>query len=182
VSPEICADREPTLVLEEYFVQALRAHGIFRYRNGRVGRSFVVDIQGSWDEQAQTLTLREDFTYGDGETETRIWHLHKTGPDDWTGTTDGVVGQARGQTSGNAFNWAYTFTLARPGGRSVRLDFNDWMYLQPDGVLINHATLRKFGFRVGELIISFAPVDRRPVPIGESAADDTPQPQGIAAE
>jgi hypothetical protein len=29
------------------------------------------------------------------------------------------------------------------------------MFLQPDGVLLNRASMRKFGFRVGEVTIAF---------------------------
>jgi hypothetical protein len=35
------------------------------------------------------------------------------------------------------------------------LSLDDWMFLQPDGVLLNRATMSKFGFRVGEITIAF---------------------------
>jgi hypothetical protein len=55
------------------------------------------------------------------------------------------------------------------------VDFDDRMYLQPDGVLINHATVRKFGIRVGEAVIVFR---RQP----EAASEDTPASLATAAE
>lgn len=167
---------EPKLVLEEYFSGPIKAHGYFRARNGEVQRQFVVDMLGRWDPETRTLTLEEDFVYDDGETERRVWTLRKTGENTYEGTTAGVVGVAKGQTSGNAFNWVYDFAVPRPGGSTITLRFDDWMFLQPDDVLINQATLSKFGFRVGEVIISFQKPaatgsGQMPVFIGQQAAE-----------
>jgi hypothetical protein len=30
----------------------------------------------------------------------------------------------------------------------------DWLHLQEDGVIINHSKMKKFGFVVGELVIT----------------------------
>jgi len=141
-----------TLILEDYFLGQTRAWGIFEDRFGNVQREFVVDIEGTWD--GKQLTLREDFVYKDGERETREWKLDKTGPDTWAGTTDNVVGIATGRTAGNAFNWRYDFNL-KVEDSTWKVHFNDWMFLQPNGVLLNKATVSRWGIKIGTVFISF---------------------------
>lgn len=143
---------KPPLALEEYFVGKLKAYGQFQTRFGEVKRRFVVDIDGRWD--GSTLTLNESFVYDDGETEQRVWTLEKTADGGWQGRAGGVVGSAAGRGAGNAFNWQYDFDLPTDDG-TMRLHFDDWLFLQQDGVLINRAYVSKFGITVGEVIISF---------------------------
>ena len=71
-----------------------------------------------------------------------------------TGQAEGVVGQASGQSFGNAFHWVYRFAL-KVGGSTWEVTFDDWLYLQGDNVLINRAALRKFGFAIGEVTLVF---------------------------
>ena len=144
---------EPALKLEEYFVGQLKAWGHFQDRFERVRRRFTVDIEGTWD--GETLTLTEDFVYDDGETEQRIWTLRKTGPQDWEGSAAGVVGTAKGKVSGNALNWTYYFDLP-VGDSTLRVKFDDWLWLQDERVMINRAYVSKFGLKVGEALIFFS--------------------------
>ncbi len=146
---------EPKLVLEEFFQGRTEASGIFHDRFGDIRRQFVVSIQGTVD--GDRLTLVEDFVYDDGETEQRIWTLTRTGPSTYEGTAPGVVGIAKGRIAGNAFQWKYTFDL-KMKDRTVRVDFDDWMFLQPNGVVLNRATVSKWGIELGTAIISFHPV------------------------
>jgi hypothetical protein len=148
--------REPTLVLEEYFAGQTRAWGIFEDRFGNLKRQFTVDIEGTWD--GETLILDEDFVYADGETDKRVWTLTKTGPNTYEGTADDVDGVARGQTAGNAFTWSYNIDLP-VGDTTYNVHFEDWMFLQDDGVLINRAYVTKWGFRVGSATIVFRKLD-----------------------
>lgn len=144
---------EPALKLEEYFDGQLKAWGHFQDRFERVRRRFTVDIEGTWD--GETLTLVEDFVYDDGETEQRIWTLRKTGPQDWEGSAAGVVGTAKGKVSGNALNWTYFFDLP-VGDSTLRVKFDDWLWLQDERVMINRAYVSKFGLKVGEALIFFS--------------------------
>lgn len=142
----------PKLELERYFDGRLKAYGQFQDRFGRVKRRFVVDIEGRWD--GATLTLDESFVYDDGEREKRVWTLRRSADGGWTGGADGVVGAAEGRGAGNAFNWHYDFDLPTEDG-VIRLHFDDWLFLQEDGVLLNRAYVSKFGITVGEVLISF---------------------------
>jgi len=145
-------DGKPALVLEEYFDGRTVAAGLFQDRFGTVRRQFVVEIDGSWD--GKVLRLVEDFIYSDGETEQRIWTLTKLDEHRYEGRADGVVGMAGGAAYGNAFNWRYTFDL-KVGDGTWRVDFDDWMFLQEGGVLINKATVSKWGITLGEVTLAF---------------------------
>jgi hypothetical protein len=142
----------PAFVLEDYFDGEARAWGLFEDRMGNVRREFVVDISGRWD--GTTLILTEDFRYNDGETETREWTITKTGSNDYVGTTADAVGTAIGRAAGNAFNWEYDFNL-KVGDGAWKVHFDDWMFLQPNGVLLNKAIVSRWGFKIGTVFLSF---------------------------
>ncbi|WP_119168090.1 DUF3833 domain-containing protein [Algihabitans albus] len=144
--------RAPKLVLEEFFAGQTKAWGIFEDRFGNLRRQFTVDIEGTWD--GQTLTLIEDFFYADGEIDQRIWTLTKTGENTYEGSADDVTGVARGQTAGNAFTWSYNLDL-QVGERTWNVHFEDWMFLQDDGTMVNRAYVSKWGFQVGSATIFF---------------------------
>lgn len=143
----------PTLQLEDYFEGSSKAWGLFEDRFGNVRTQFWVDIQGKWD--GKTLILEEDFLYANGDTEQRIWTVEKTGPNTYEGSTDNVIGVATGETNGNAFNWRYDFNLDVGEGKIWKVHFDDWMFLQKDGVLLNKATIKRWGFKIGTVFISF---------------------------
>lgn len=149
-SPAIAA--LPRLRLEEYFVGSTRGWGIFRDRLGRLRRQFVVDIDGTWD--GRVLTLDERFAYDDGETGRRVWRFRATGNDRYQATADDVVGVVEGRADGSTLNLRYRIALPIRG-RSWLLAFDDWFFLQGGGVLLNRATVSKFGLAVGEVTIAF---------------------------
>jgi hypothetical protein len=64
------------------------------------------------------------------------------------------VGEAVGVIAGNAFNWRYTLALPIDG-RTWHVDFDDWMFLIDDQVMLNRAVMSKFGIRLGEVTLSF---------------------------
>lgn len=148
------AANKPELRLEEYFAGRSRAWGIFEDRFGRLRRQFIVDIQGTWDAGSQTLTLTEDFTYSDGETEQRVWTIRKQPDGSYRGTAEGVVGEASGSAAGNAFYWSYLFDL-KVGSTTWRVRFDDWLWQQDGEVLVNRADISKWGVRIGGVAIFF---------------------------
>ena len=73
----------------------------------------------------------------------------------WIGTSADVIGEARGVVSGNALNWTYTFDLRTDDGKRYEVAFDDWMFLIDESVMLNRAVMSLYGFRVGEVLISF---------------------------
>ncbi len=150
------AGTEPRFVLEEYFQGRSKAWGIFQDRGGNLKRQFAVDLEGRWD--GEVMTLEEDFRYADGEVERRVWSIRKVGEHAYEGRADDVVGVARGEAYGRALNWSYDL-MVPVGNDTWKLRFDDWMFLQEDGVLINVAKVSKFGFHVGTVTIFFRRLD-----------------------
>ena len=151
-TPADYAAEKPVLDLKSYFNGEFVAHGLFTDRSGKVARRFVVQMTGSWTGKQGTLDER--FIYSDGKTERRVWRLTDEGNGRWTGRADDVVGVAEGRSAGNALNWRYT--LALPVDGSVyEVQFDDWMYLMDERVMLNKAVMSKFGVRVGEVTLSF---------------------------
>ena len=146
------AAEKPVLDLKQYFNGTLDAYGIFTDRSGKVVKRFTVVMKGSWNGDEGVLD--EDFVYSDGSLQKRIWRLKRLPDGRYTGTADDVVGEARGQARGNAFNW--TYTLALPvDGRVWHVDFDVWMYLMDDRVMLNTAVMSKWGVKLGEVTLSF---------------------------
>jgi hypothetical protein len=113
-------------------------------------------MKASWEvkDGKRVGTLDEDFFYSDGTTQKRIWTLTETAPGVFTGTADDVVGSATGLMAGNALNWKYTLALP-VDGRVYNVQFDDWMYLMDDKVMINRAQMSKFGIYLGEVTLAF---------------------------
>ena len=143
----------PQLVLEEYFAGKTRAWGIFEDRFGTLRRQFTVDIDGRWD--GRTLVLDERFVYRDGERDRRVWTIEKVGPNRYQGRADDVIGVATGEAKGNALSWRYNMDL-KVGDSTLRVHFDDWMFLQPDNVLINRARVSKWGVELGQVTLFFS--------------------------
>ena len=146
------AAEQPRLLLREYFDGPMTAHGVFTDRSGQVVRRFTVKLVGRWN--GPEGVLEEDFFYSDGKTERRVWRLTDHGGGRYTGRADDVVGEARGQAAGNALRWQYTLALP-VDGRVIEVQFDDWMYLIDERVMLNRATMRKFGVTLGEVTLSF---------------------------
>ena len=142
----------PRLVLEEYFAGETKAWGIFEDRFGNLRREFKVDIQGTWD--GRTLTMVEDFLYADGEVDQRIWRIEKVGDNLYRGRADDVLGTAEGVVEGKALTWTYDMIL-NVGGTDLKVRFTDWMFQQDDEVLINRASVTKFGIELGTVTLFF---------------------------
>jgi hypothetical protein len=154
-TPADYAAERPVFDLRTYFNGPVQAHGMFTDRSGRVVRRFTVQLVGRW--QGREGTLDESFTYSDGKTERRIWRITDEGGGHWTGRADDVVGVAHGVAAGNTLNWRYTLRLP-VDGREIEVQFDDWMVLVDDQVMLNKAAMSKFGIHLGEVTLAF----RRP--------------------
>ena len=152
VDPQVYAQEKPTLDLFRYFSGDVDAWGHFSDRSGTVVKRCTVAIRGT--VAGDTLTLDERFSYSDGSTSQRVWTIRRSAPGQYTGTAGDVVGSARGVTSGNALQWNYVLALP-VDGRTWNVDFDDWMYLQDETMMLNKSVMSKFGIRLGEVLLAF---------------------------
>lgn len=150
------AAEQPVLDMRQYFNGTLDAYGLFTDRSGKVVKRFTVVMTCSWSGPpgAETGVLDENFTYSDGTQDRRVWTLKRQPDGRYTGTAGDVVGEAAGQEKGNAFRWGYTLKLP-VDGRIIEVQFDDWMYLMGDKVMLNKAKMSKFGVGLGEVTLSF---------------------------
>ncbi len=146
------AKEKPVFELDKYFNDTLDAYGVFTDRSGQVVKRFTVVMDCTWN--GNNGVLDEAFTYSDGTKQRRVWRLTRHADGRFTGTADDVVGTANGQQRGNAFYW--TYTLALPvDSNIINVQFDDWMYLMNDKVMLNKASMSKWGVGLGEVTLSF---------------------------
>jgi hypothetical protein len=120
---------KPVLRLEQYLNGQLDGWGMFQGRSGEVKKRFHVLIDAKWT--GDTGVLDESFTWSDGTTSKRIWTLKKQPDGRFIGTADDV------------------------DGKVYHVDFDDWMFLMDDKVMLNRSYMSKWGFRLGEVTLSF---------------------------
>lgn len=156
MKPEQFANAEPKFRVEEYFLGQTRGWGIFEDRFGDLRRQFVVDIDGAWERggEGEVFVMTERFTYADGEIEERAWRIARLDDGRYEGRAGDVIGTASGVAAGNALNWRYDMDL-KVGDGTWRVAFDDWMFLQPDGILMNRARVTKWGIDIGEVTLVF---------------------------
>ena len=152
MKPQNFKESQQKFILFDYFEGDTHAWGIFEDRFGNIRRQFQVDINGTIENDV--IILDERFLYDDGEKDQRIWRIRKTGDQTFEGTADDVVGTAKGEVEGNALHWEYYLNL-KVGDSAYKVHFDDWMFLQPGGVLINKAKISKLGFEIGNVILFF---------------------------
>lgn len=153
LDPTVYKDQAPALQLERYFSGTVDGWGMVQDRSGKVLRRFTVVIDARWNGDVGTLD--EAFVWSDGERQRRVWTIRRQPDGTYVGTADDVVGEARGVLSGNALNWKYVLALP-VDGRVWHMDFDDWMFLVDERVLLNRAVMSKFGIRLGEVTVSFS--------------------------
>jgi hypothetical protein len=152
VDPSVYTNQKPALDLRQYFDGTIDAWGMFQDRSGQVVKRFVVVLHCKWDGDQGTLD--EDFSYSDGTKQKRVWRITRLADGRYVGRADDVIGEATGIGSGNALNWRYTLALP-VGEKTYHVQFDDWMVLIDDRVMLNRAVMSKFGVRLGEVVLSF---------------------------
>ncbi|WP_016854917.1 DUF3833 domain-containing protein [Halomonas smyrnensis] len=146
------AGTTPRLDIADYFEGQTRAWGMVQDYSGEVQRRFTVDIDGS--VEGDTLTLDERFTYADGETDRRVWTFERRDGGRWEGRANDVEGVVQARQAGHVFHMSYPLEVT-VDGRDLTFQMDDWMYLQPDGRLINRTSMKKFGLTLAEITITF---------------------------
>ncbi len=145
-------NKGPEFIPQEYFNGKLTAYGMVKDRSGKIIKTFKGDLVGSWDKNG-VGTLDEKFIYDNGEKQTRVWTLTPTGDKTFIGTAGDIVGNAQMIANGNTVMIDYTMRVPY-NDSTLDINVKDWLHLQEDGVILNHSKMKKFGFTVGELVIT----------------------------
>jgi hypothetical protein len=141
----------PQFDLVEFFDGSVMAWGIVQNRSGEVVQRFIVDIEGS--VQDDVLVLDETFEYivGEGVTK-RVWRLTQNPDGSFTGLAGDIAGEATGKPHGNAFNFVYEMDL-EVDGTSYRVAFDDWFFAMDESTLMNRSYIKKFGIVMADVTI-----------------------------
>lgn len=145
-------NKKPELIPQEYFNGSMTAYGLVKDRSGKIIRTFKGTMIGSWDKNGEG-TLDETFTYDDGEVQKRKWTLKPTGDKTFDATAGDIIGTSKMIANGNSVVLDYVMIIPY-NGSTIDISVQDWLHLQDDGVIINHSIMKKFGFKVGELVIT----------------------------
>jgi len=153
-SPQITdfTDTTPEFIPQEYFNGSMTAYGMVKDRDGKIIRRFTGKLIGSWYANG-VGTLDEKFVYDDGKRQTRVWKLKQTGKKTFIGTAGDIVGNASMVANGNTVMIDYTMRVPYKNS-TIDIDVRDWLHLQENGVILNHSKMKKYGFVVGELVIT----------------------------
>lgn len=143
-------DQGPKLDLKEFFNGDLVAYGIVQKRGGKLAQSFKVDIKASW--KGDIGTLDEKFVYSDGSKSARVWTLKETESGQYLASAGDVIGQGRGETSGNTFYLEYQLDL-EVDGSNYKVNLEDWMYLVDRNVLMARSYMSKWGVDLADITI-----------------------------
>ena len=145
----------PSFDLRTHLNGKMYCEGVIYGPLGRVSASFVGEFDCHWEGNRGRMD--EVFTYSDGTTQTRAWDLTLGNDGRIKATADDVEGTGTGVQAGNAVQLRYRFRLPEESGGHV-MDVVDWMYLAPNGTIVNRSQFRKFGIKMAELVATMRKV------------------------
>ena len=127
----------PELRPEAFFMGVTHGEGTLMQHLKKPRKLHVIGT-GSVEPNGD-FRLQQDVKYDDGATESRTWHLRRSGPHSYTATLSDASGDVHGETDGNVFHLRYL--LRQP---AVYMD--QLLYLQPDRrTVLNVATVSILG-------------------------------------
>lgn len=152
--PEEYEDDNPAFDLRTHLDGPIICEGVIYGPLGRVSSRFVADFDASWE--GNKGVMKERFVYDDGSTQDREWRLVVGDDGSIDAEAADVVGTGKGRQSGPTVLLRYNIRLPEASGGHV-LNTVDWMYLTPNGTIMNRSQFRKFGIKVAELVATMRP-------------------------
>lgn len=144
----------PTFNMRDVFNGPIECEGVIYGPLGRITSRFEADFVASWDGNVGTVT--EEFRYDSGNTQHREWTFTLGNDGSIKAEAPDLVGVGSGQQHGSAVQLNYNIKLTDEAGGHV-LSVNDWMYMTPNGNVMNRSQFRKFGIKVAELVATMRP-------------------------
>lgn len=142
--------------LRKHLNGPIACEGVLYGPTGRVVSRFVGDFDASWN--GNSGIMKERFEYDSGKIQLREWALKVGNDGKIRATAADLVGAGTGEQMGNAVNLRYRIRLEEDAGGHV-LNVTDWMYLAPNGTIVNRSQFRKYGLKVAELVATMRRVE-----------------------
>ncbi len=154
LKPRDFADSKKSFAPDEYFTGHTRSWGVIENRKGEPKSRFTSEAFGKRDANGD-LIIDQSFHFDGGRKLERTWQVHRLDAHHFEATANDVVGKAKGEARGNAFQWDYTIVM-KAGKPMSKMHFHQWMYL-PDETetMFTRVSVRKFGIKVGQITESF---------------------------
>lgn len=154
--PEDYASGVPAMDLRTHLNGAIACEGVIYGPTGRVTSRFVGNFDARWD--GNTGVMQERFVYDCGDVQERVWTLTIHDDGRIRATAPDVVGDGAGWQSGPTVLLKYRIKLPQEAGGYV-MSAVDWMYLAPNGTVVNRSQFRKFGIKFAELVATMRRVE-----------------------
>lgn len=154
----------PMFNMREVFNGPIECEGIIYGPLGRVASRFEADFEASWDGNIGTVT--EEFRYDSGSVQHRQWTFTLGNDGSIKADAPDLVGTGKGMQDGSAMHLSYNIRLTDEAGGHV-LSVTDWMYMTPNGNVMNRSQFRKFGIKVAELVATMRPKQNKHLQPGE---------------
>lgn len=162
-TPDDYADG-PMFNMREVFVGPIECEGVIYGPTGRVTSRFSADIHATWE--GNIGTVKEKFLYDSGAIQHREWTFVLGNDGSIKAKAPDVIGEGHGMQMGSAVRLNYDIQLTEDAGGHV-LSTTDWMYLAPNGNIVNRSQFRKFGVKVAELVATMRPKNITNLQAGE---------------
>lgn len=154
--PADYADGDLQFDVREHLNGPIECEGVIYGPTGRVTSRFIGHFNASWNGNKGYMS--EEFRYDSGTVQHREWHLTLGKDGEIKAEAPDLIGTGTGTQAGSAVQLKYRIQLPDEAGGYV-LDTVDWMYLAPNGSIVNRSQFRKFGFKVAELVATMRKKD-----------------------
>ena len=145
------ANQRPLFVLENFFSGSLRGWGITLGRIGGLQNRFTIEAEGRYDASANTLSLKEIYSFENGHQDILTWTIINRGDGVYEGRERLIDATATGRQSGSAFQWRYHRAVPTADGSKTKYGFNDWFFLHDEDHMTAYASLTKLGIEFASI-------------------------------
>ena len=140
--------REPLFRPEQVFLGVTRGDGTL-VRRGKPPLHYTVKNLGT-PESDSLFRLDQTVAFSNGSVESRSWQIRSRGDHHYSAKLTGAAGDVSAETNGNLFHLRYL--VRRPG-----IYMEQWLYLQPDGRVLNIGKVKMLGFLLAQLAETITP-------------------------
>ncbi len=142
---------KPYFKFEEFFNGKLIAHGVFKDRNNKVTKRFIVHMRAFWKDN--NGIIEEDYSYLDGSKSRRVWSFAKLTNGEYHASASDTVGFSNAKVIGSTFFSTYVLKLGE-NKNYMNVNVENWMYLIDETTIINQSYLSKFNVNLGQFVMS----------------------------
>lgn len=155
LQPLTYLEKAPKVNVKDFFDGDLEGFAIIQDANGKIENSFIVKVDGKWEENKGTV--RHNYIYNGGKKDSRTWLITVNDPENYTAIGHDFIAPGQGRQFGNASQVIYTLTYPYKD-KKEKIDFEDNLYLvdENSAIIISEMKLNKN--LVGKSIISLKKV------------------------